>query len=233
MIGPEDFHDSLLELSTVLLGEETSNSLLQRIVDTTCAAVPGCSHVGMSLANDGHTTTTAATNDTTLQLDGAQYRNGEGPCLQAARTGRSRPRRRHDHRRIASRDSRRKPAGLGINSSLSMPLTVRRRHDRGAQPLRQDTSRPSKNIVNASPSRFARQASATLANAEIHDRTVALVTQLNEALSSRSVIDQARGVLIAGTGCSADEAIDTLKQRSQHENRKRPRHRAPRSCTTP
>ena len=48
MIGPEDFHDSLLELSTLLLGEETTHSLLQRIVDMTCAAVPGCSHVGMS-----------------------------------------------------------------------------------------------------------------------------------------------------------------------------------------
>jgi len=68
--------------------------------------------------------------------------------------------------------------------------------------------------------RFARQASATLANAEIHDRTVALVTQLNEALTSRSVIDQARGVLIARTGCSADEAIAALKDRSQRENRK-------------
>jgi len=46
------------------------------------------------------------------------------------------------------------------------------------------------------------------------------VTQLNQALQSRSVIDQARGILIARTGCSADEAIAALKDRSQRENRK-------------
>ena len=28
MIGPEDFHDSLFELSTLLLGEETTQSIL-------------------------------------------------------------------------------------------------------------------------------------------------------------------------------------------------------------
>jgi AmiR/NasT family two-component response regulator len=33
-----------------------------------------------------------------------------------------------------------------------------------------------------------------------------LVTQLNEALTSRSVIDQARGILIARTDCTADDA---------------------------
>jgi AmiR/NasT family two-component response regulator len=60
----------------------------------------------------------------------------------------------------------------------------------------------------------------SLGNAEIHRQAVALVAQLNEALVSRSTIDQARGVLIARTGCSADAAIDMLKTRSQHENRK-------------
>ncbi|MEO5837299.1 MAG: ANTAR domain-containing protein [Acidimicrobiales bacterium] len=44
--------------------------------------------------------------------------------------------------------------------------------------------------------------------------------QLNEALTSRSVIDQARGILIAPTGCTAEEANATLKQRSQRDNRK-------------
>ena len=84
MIGPEDFHDALFELSTLLLGEETMSSILQRIVDLTCASVPGCSNCGVSLLTNGRVTTAAATDGTTLQLDGAQYVNGEGPCLQAA-----------------------------------------------------------------------------------------------------------------------------------------------------
>src|SRR4051812_30663157 len=87
MIGPEDFHDSLFELSTLLLGEETLHSILQRIVDLACASVPGCSHCGVSLLEQERVSTAAATNGVTLQLDGAQYANSEGPCLQAARSG--------------------------------------------------------------------------------------------------------------------------------------------------
>ena len=86
MIGPEDFHDALFELSTLLLGEEDTNSILQRIVDLTCAAIPGCCNCGVSLLTADRVTTAAATDGTTLQLDGAQYSNGEGPCLHAART---------------------------------------------------------------------------------------------------------------------------------------------------
>jgi GAF domain-containing protein len=108
---------------------------------------------------------------------------------------------------------------LGINSSLSFPLVV---HDTsiGALNIYGQHAKAFGDDSERLAVRFARQASATLANAEIHDRTVTLVTQLNEALLSRSVIDQARGILIARTGCTADDAIDTLKQRSQRENRK-------------
>jgi GAF domain-containing protein len=218
MIGPEDFHDSLLELSTLLLGEETLHDILQRIVDLACASVPGCSHCGISLLSEERVTTAAATDGTTLQLDGAQYANGEGPCLEAARSG--------TMVRVDdfSRDGRFakfavEALRLGINSSLSFPLVVN------------DMSIGALNIYGQEPkafngdserlgSRFARQAAATVANAEIHDRTVTLVTQLNEALTSRSVIDQARGILIARTGCTAEEAINMLKTLSQHENRK-------------
>ena len=65
---------------------------------------------------------------------------------------------------------------------------------------------------------FARQAAATVANAEIHERMATVILQLNEAMASRSVIDQARGILIANTGCSADQAFDLLKQQSQNQN---------------
>jgi GAF domain-containing protein len=218
MLGPEELHDSLFELSTMLLGEETLASLLQRIVDMTCAAVSGSTHVGMSLLNSESVTTAAATNGTTLQLDGAQYSNGEGPCLHAARTGRVV---RVDDMATDSRFAAfaSEALRLGIHSSLSMPLTVRG-SSIGALNLYGSDTRAFSEASEHLAERFARQASATLANAEIHSRTVALVTQLNEALVSRSIIDQARGVLIARTGCSAEEAITTLKQRSQHENRK-------------
>ena len=42
---------------------------------------------------------------------------------------------------------------------------------------------------------------------------------LNEALSSRAVIEQAKGILMAGTqGLTADAAFDMLRRASQREN---------------
>ncbi|MEO8692434.1 MAG: GAF and ANTAR domain-containing protein [Acidimicrobiales bacterium] len=218
MIGPEDFHDALLELSTLLLGEETMNTVLQRIVELTAASVPGCTNCGVSLLKGETVITAAATDGTTLQLDGAQYSNGEGPCLQAARTGEIV--RVHDMAgdvrfpRFAAEAVR-----LGINSSLSYPLVVRDATI-GALNIYGRELKAFDEASERLAERFARQASATMTNVDIHDRTVSLVSQLNEALTSRSVIDQARGILIARTGCSADEAIAALKQRSQRENRK-------------
>ena len=46
------------------------------------------------------------------------------------------------------------------------------------------------------------------------------VDQLREALGTRPVIDQAKGMLIARHGCSADEAFLMLSAASQRENRK-------------
>ena len=47
-----------------------------------------------------------------------------------------------------------------------------------------------------------------------------LIEQLWAALDSRAVIDQAKGLLMAAHGCSADEAFATLCAASQRENRK-------------
>ena len=43
---------------------------------------------------------------------------------------------------------------------------------------------------------------------------------LRRALASRPVIDQAKGILMAQHGCSAEEAFDMLSQASQRSNRK-------------
>ena len=46
-------------------------------------------------------------------------------------------------------------------------------------------------------------------------RTQRLAAQLEEALSTRGVIEQAKGILIARQGCSADQAFQLLVQLSQ------------------
>ncbi|MEH0419492.1 ANTAR domain-containing protein [Streptomyces sp. B21-083] len=51
-------------------------------------------------------------------------------------------------------------------------------------------------------------------------RLQAEVQQLQQAIESRPVIDQARGILMAVESCTADEAWDALRDTSQHTNTK-------------
>jgi AmiR/NasT family two-component response regulator len=56
-----------------------------------------------------------------------------------------------------------------------------------------------------------------VANAEVHERMARIIVQLNEAMASRSVIDQALGIVIAISGCSAAQAFDLLQERSRNQ----------------
>lgn len=46
------------------------------------------------------------------------------------------------------------------------------------------------------------------------------VEGLRTAMESRAAIEQAKGILIATTGCDAETAFSLLVQESQHSNRK-------------
>lgn len=183
-----------------------------------CVSVRGCDHAGVTLVRDERAVTAAASDGTTLKADGTQYETGEGPCLQAIR----------DNRMILlddlTEESRfpaftRQVPGFGIRSSLSYPLNV---HGRtiGALNLYSRRAGAYDEESRRTGERFAKQAAVALANAQVHDQTVQLVGHLNQAISSRAVIQQAKGILMARQGGTADEAFDILRRASQARNRK-------------
>jgi PAS domain S-box-containing protein len=51
-------------------------------------------------------------------------------------------------------------------------------------------------------------------------RALAVAEQMRQAMESRAVIEQAKGMLIGAHGCTPDEAFQMLAKRSQHSNRK-------------
>ncbi|WP_460458283.1 ANTAR domain-containing protein [Angustibacter peucedani] len=53
---------------------------------------------------------------------------------------------------------------------------------------------------------------------ELYEQAVTEAEQLREALLSRAVIDQAKGILMAQHRCDADSAFAILVRRSQDEN---------------
>ena len=58
------------------------------------------------------------------------------------------------------------------------------------------------------------------ATSERAAKDAALMSQLEEALNSRSVVDQALGILIGRHHLTASEAFDLLRRQSQNNNRK-------------
>lgn len=65
---------------------------------------------------------------------------------------------------------------------------------------------------------FSEQAAVACANAEVYWRTYSLTEHLREALESRDVIGQAKGILMARRNCTPDAAFETLRKVSQHRN---------------
>ncbi len=67
---------------------------------------------------------------------------------------------------------------------------------------------------------FVAHAATSLANSHAYWAAQTLNEQLQEALESRAVIEQAKGVLIVEHRCDPDDAFEMLRTRSQRENRK-------------
>jgi AmiR/NasT family two-component response regulator len=67
---------------------------------------------------------------------------------------------------------------------------------------------------------FSAYAAVALANAHLYDTTATLAQHMQAAMQHRAVIEQAKGILIAGRGCSPEEAFTILRKLSQDTNRK-------------
>jgi serine phosphatase RsbU (regulator of sigma subunit) len=81
----EEPGSELAELSQVVASQESRESILQRLVETACAVLEGCTCASVTLVDRGRATTAASTEDAARDVDQAQYDTGAGPCLRAVR----------------------------------------------------------------------------------------------------------------------------------------------------
>ena len=219
MADPDDaLNEFIRALATILVGEETLDSVLARVCQLAVAAVPAADHCGVTLLNRGRAITAAATDSITLQVDGSQYHFDEGPCLSSALTGLlvRVDDMAHDDRfpRFAA-----DAVQLGILASLSLPLSARG-ETFGALNVYAKANDPWDHRAIDLLQQFAAQASVAVANARVHDQAASLVAQLQESIASRQIIEQAVGVLMARRQCSSDEAFATIRKASQSSNRR-------------
>jgi GAF domain-containing protein len=69
-------------------------------------------------------------------------------------------------------------------------------------------------------STFAAYAGVALANMHLYEAQGRVAEQLQTAMASRAVIEQAKGILMGARRCSPEEAFDILVRLSQDSNRK-------------
>jgi AmiR/NasT family two-component response regulator len=59
---------------------------------------------------------------------------------------------------------------------------------------------------------------AMLTNATAYHQAQRTASQLKDAVVARSVVDQAKGILMHALGCDAEEALKRLRQESQRRH---------------
>jgi GAF domain-containing protein len=183
-----------------------------------CGALEGGDMGGVTLLQPEGPTTAAASDDVAFRVDAIQYEVGSGPCLDAYR--------RQSIFRIDStlEDARwpefcRRAAAAGVMSILSLPLVV---SGDGLGALNVYCRRPNgfSQSDETTGTAIASYAAVALANAREFWRIQALAGQLQEALSTRGVIEQAKGILISEQGCTDEEAFELLVRASQRSHTK-------------
>jgi GAF domain-containing protein len=205
------------ELSQFFIGDHTMNDTVRRIAELAVAST-NAAYAGVTMLVDGDVRTGVFTDPTAPQVDQAQYDTGEGPCLDAFRTG-------EIYRITSTADEGRWPAfraacrDHGIASTASFPIEI------------DDVRHGALNLYATTPDAFAgdeihlgrsfaAQAGVVMAYARSYWNAKSASEHLEAALAHRAEIEQAKGIIIGSTGASPDAAFEVLVQQSQHENRK-------------
>lgn len=204
------------QVGAVLGSVEDVEEYLTGVVHLVAEATAGCDAVGVTVVSGERPFTAAYTTATTLAIDAVQYALDEGPCLEAHRT-------RSIVRADLDEASERWPAftaaaaDFETRALIALPLTARdgsvgslNLYARSTQAL--DAVDLPK--LTATASRVGEVVAAGLAVVEARQ----LAGQLEEAMASRAVIEQAKGVLMGKHGLSETEAFDLMRLQSQRSN---------------
>lgn len=206
--GSPDLAGDLVRVGSIPASSAVIDGTLRLVTALASQTVEGADGVSVSLARHGRLSTVAASDETIMEMDDHQYGTGEGPCIAAAAEG-------HWFHIESLAEERRWPAFVplareqGISSILSTPLMA---HDRpvGALNIYSNTERAFGPRQQELAALFATQASAILAEAGADSTDSEVGERIHAALSARTVIAQAQGVLMARDGLVAEAAAAEL-----------------------
>jgi GAF domain-containing protein len=212
--------EALERLGKLSLRQLSMDGLLQTVAELTKDVMPGNPETSVLLLVKDRPTTVVYTGQLAMDLDETQYERGQGPCLNAARTGQMTE---IPDTRTESRwpDYTRLAAEHGNLSSLSIPLLIDEDDEvsgalniyaREVDAFDEDSRRVG--------GRFAPYAAVAAGNLHAYRSARDQADNLQVALQSRAIIDQAKGVLIERYRLTPDQAFQLLARASMTSNRK-------------
>src|SRR5579872_239496 len=214
--GGGDPTGELKALHDVLVNTENVEQFLHEMAVLAARLVGGDLSCGMTMRSSGRPVTVACSDPVAATVDGVQYELDDGPCLHAMRDG-------HVVHIEDTADKARWPeferraAAHGIRSCLALPLRSEGRRIGALNLYARDAS-----AFGAAEARraadFAENASGALTLAIRLASHAALIEQLRSSLASRTVIDQALGIIMAREQCTQARAFAILRSASQNSN---------------
>jgi transcriptional regulator with GAF, ATPase, and Fis domain len=214
----DDVTTALDRLAGTFHEEEELTVVLQRVCQQVVHAVPDAEIASITLLRGSHPYTATATGDSAHRINQAQYDAGQGPCLEAARTG--------ELQRVKVAEAAQRWPEFAASASesavvgyLSAPLFVDNEYH-GSLNL-YDTGGNSFGALDAALlDLYTTAAEAALRSTRRHQTARETMEQLRTALTSRAVIDQAKGILMALHRIPSDDAFALLVRASQEQNLK-------------
>ncbi|CAN5666466.1 GAF and ANTAR domain-containing protein [soil metagenome] len=218
-----DLKAAIGELAGLVAGGRGLPELLAEVAAFAVHAIPGADGAGVTLLRvdrtDNMIEALAASAPFVAEIDEIQYVTlNEGPCITAALERRTVRSGSLGGEKMWPRFGPR-VGRLGVHSALSLPLLL---PDQVVGAI--NVYAHAKDVFDEHAAQlgelFAKPAAVAVHNAQILAKAMALASQLQTALSTRPVIDQAIGLLRGRTGRSAEEAFAQLRAISQTEHRK-------------
>ena len=213
--------EAIEDLRDLFAAEEPLDLIAARVANTAVAAIPFADAVSITVLSWPDARSAASTDDRASTLDAQQYASGRGPCLEAAWS-------RTPVRAVMSESRHRWPEfvteaqRVGVRASLSVPLIVAGADEEqelvGSLNLYSATALAFDSFDEELMRLYTVAASQAITNARRWQRSRETVTQLEQALVSRSDIDMAKGALMAVHGCDSQEAFTKLVKESQRRN---------------
>ena len=212
---PADLVPALAELGRLAFADHTLESVLGRVSDLAGRDLPEGPVASVTVVA-GRPVTVAASHEFASALDAVQYRLGSGPCLSAATTGQ--PAVLADTRAPSDWSAfAEQAAGLGCGSVLSVPLPLRARGSGSLNLYLRGTTSDGAPALDPVV-RLVEDAAVPVANLYLYRSAVERAEQLQAALESRAVIDQAKGILMERFKITADRAFEVLARVSMERN---------------